>query len=126
TRRLPGFRFVAQPPALPEKLPRMDIAAFVGFASAGPLHLPVVVEDAAGFQNIFGGDPPLAWDAQSLTMLSGHLGPAVRSFFLNGGRRCWVIRVAGQAETDFLALPGMLEWADGKLAPAFASARSPG
>jgi hypothetical protein len=126
TRRLPGFRFVAQPPALPEKLPRMDIAAFVGFASAGPLHLPVVVEDAAGFQNIFGGDPPLAWDAQSATMLSGHLGPAVRSFFLNGGRRCWVIRVAGQAETDFLALPGMLEWADCKLAPAFASARSPG
>ena len=36
-RRLPGFRFETQAPPLPEVLPRMDIAVFVGFAAAGPL-----------------------------------------------------------------------------------------
>ena len=48
-RRPAGFRFEAQPPILPEALPRMDIAVFVGFASAGPLDLPVVVEDVTHF-----------------------------------------------------------------------------
>ena len=61
-RRLPGFRFEAQPPPLAEKLPRMDVAVFVGFAATGPLHLPVVVEDAAQFEAVFGADAPLAWD----------------------------------------------------------------
>ncbi len=35
--RCPGIRFVSEPPPLPEFLPRMDIAVFVGFASRGPL-----------------------------------------------------------------------------------------
>ena len=75
----------------------MDIAVFVGFASAGPLHMPVVVDDEAYFQEIFGDDLPLAWDAQRGEQLRGHLGPAVRAFFRNGGRRCWIVRVAGNA-----------------------------
>ena len=56
TRRLAGIRFFNRPPELPEKLPRMDIAAFVGFASAGPLQQPVVLEDTAQFAAIFGWD----------------------------------------------------------------------
>ena len=106
TRRLAGIRFVTQPPQLPERLPRMDIAAFVGFAAAGPLQRPVVVEDAAQFAAIFGDDLPLAWDAQKGAQTFACLAPAVRAFFRNGGRRCWVIRVAEEPETDFFPLPG--------------------
>lgn len=127
TRRLAGIRFVAQPPELPEKLPRMDIAAFVGFAAAGPLQQPVVLEDAAQFAAIFGDDLPLAWDAQKGAQTFAYLAPAVRAFFRHGGRRCWVIRVAGpETETDFFPLPGLAR-IDGKtLRPAWARARSAG
>ena len=126
-RRLAGFRFEAKIPELPEKLPRMDIAVFVGFASAGPLDLAVVMEDVAHFQQLFGDDLPLAWDVKNGRTVHAHLSPAVRAFFRNGGRRCWVIRVAGEPETNFFPLPGMLErTSDEKLSPAFARARSPG
>jgi hypothetical protein len=126
-RRLAGFRFVAQPPALPEKLPRMDIAVFVGFASAGPLDYPVVIEDPAHFFDIFGDDVLLAWDASRSEAVHAYLAPAVRAFFRNGGRRCWVIRVAGEkAETDEFPIPGLAQVDDEGLSPAFLRGRSPG
>lgn len=126
TRRLAGIRFVTQPPQLPERLPRMDIAAFVGFASAGPMQRPVVVEDAAQFAAIFGDDLPLAWDAQKGRQTFASLAPAVRAFLANGGRRCWVIRVADKPETNLFPLPGLARIDGTKLRPAFAQARSPG
>ena len=134
-RRLPGFRFAVQSPPLVDILPRMDIALFVGFASAGPLHTPVPVESVAHFQEIFGDDLPLAWDAQRGQPIYAYLAPTIRDFFRNGGRRCWIIRVAGDAsagdtarrpETDFFPVPGLVEFMNGKLRPAFARARSPG
>ena len=97
--RLPGIRFDAQPPPLSIVLPRMDVAVFVGFAAAGPLHQPVVIEDASHFAEVFGRDLPLAWDAHLGQMTNAYLGPAVRAFFANGGRRCWVVRVADTADT---------------------------
>jgi hypothetical protein len=127
TRRLAGIRFVQQPPELREKLPRMDIAVFVGFAAAGPLHRPVVVEDAKQFSALFGDDLPLAWDNESGRQNSAHLGPAVRAFFRNGGRRCWAIRVAADnAETSLFPVPGLAKVNGSGLQPAFAQARSPG
>ena len=126
TRRLAGIRFVTQPPQLPERLPRMDIAVFIGFASAGPMQRPVVVEDAAQFAAIFGDDLPLAWDAEKGTSSFACLAPAVRAFFRNGGRRCWVIRVARKPETNFFPLPGLARVEGGTLHPACARARSPG
>jgi hypothetical protein len=126
TRRLAGIRFVTQPPQLPERLPRMDIAAFVGFASAGPMQRPVVVEDAAQFAAIFGDDLPLAWDAEKGAQTFACLAPAVRAFFRNGGRRCWVIRVAGKPETNLFPLHGLARVDGSELVPAFARARSPG
>jgi hypothetical protein len=134
-RLLPGFRFDVQTPPPADVLPRMDIAVFVGFASAGPLHTPVAVEALAQFQEIFGDDLPLAWNPLYRQQLFAHLSPAVRDFFRNGGRRCWIIRVAGiqpsgdsnqSPETDYFPLPGLLEYADGNLRPAFGRARSPG
>jgi hypothetical protein len=108
----------------------MDIAAFVGFASAGPMQRPVVVEDAAQFAAIFGDDLPLAWDAEKGTPAFACLAPAVRAFFRNGGRRCWVIRVAGlgpdEPETDCFPLPGLARVDGAELHPAFARSRSPG
>jgi len=97
----------ALPPELPDTLPRMDVASFVGFASAGPLHVPVVVEDGERFREIFGPAAPLARDAGTGRTQYAHLGPAVEDFFGNGGRRCWVVRVADGGRAVRSRLPSM-------------------
>jgi hypothetical protein len=128
-RRLPGIRFEKQAPPLQEVLPRMDIAGFVGFAASGPIDVPVPVEDASEFAAIFGVDAALGWDARYGEQAYAFLGPAVRAFFRNGGRRCWVVRVAdtSQAKTDAFQLPGIAMVGDGgKLQPAVLPARSEG
>lgn len=66
-------------------LVRTDIAAFVGIAETGPLHEPVPVQSFRQFQTRFGGFTG-----------AGYLAYAVRGFFENGGRRCWVVRVASR------------------------------
>jgi hypothetical protein len=141
TRRLPGFRFETQAPALPEVLARMDIAVFVGFAASGPLQIPVAIESEAQFTAIFGADAPLAWDVTRGEQLYAYLGPAVRAFFRNNGRRCWVVRVARQQPNDaqdlnyarynYFPVPALarIEFdQNGKstITPAFARARSEG
>src|SRR5579859_2518804 len=125
-RRLPGVRFETAAPVLDEVLPRMDLAVFVGFAATGPLHTPVVVEDVAQFSAVFGGAVALAWDQARSEQVFAYLGPAVRAFFRNGGRRCWVVRVAGDAQSNLLPIPGLLRLAPGGPVPAFAQARSEG
>src|SRR5882724_7188468 len=143
-RRLPGFRFETQAPTLPEVLPRMDVTVFVGFSASGPLQVPVAVESEAQFTAIFGQDAPLAVDVERSEQVYAHLAPAVRAFFRNNGRRCWVIRVARQrapfgaaqknlnyARYNYFPIPALAraEFANGKLkriTPAFARARSEG
>ncbi|MBI1762132.1 MAG: hypothetical protein HYR56_11935 [Acidobacteria bacterium] len=132
-RRLPGFRFEPRAPQLTEALPRMDVAILVGFAAAGPLDVPVAVEDFAQFTAVFGGRLPLAWDAAHGTQVHAYLAPTVKAFFDNGGRRCWVIRVAGEdARRNFFPLPGLAAAtfdAHGNLQsvqPAYARARAVG
>ncbi len=124
-RRLPGFRFDAQAAVPADILPRMDIAVLVGLAGTGPLDLPVPVESPAQFEMIFGRDLPLAVAADG-SLLRAHLAPAVRDFFRQGGRRCWIIRVAGPAVLTRFPLPGVMRLREGQLEPAFAEARSPG
>src|SRR5688572_18065841 len=127
TRRLPGLRFEAQSPPLADALPRMDVAVFVGFAASGPINQPVVVEDGAQFAEIFGTDAQLGWDSDRGGTVRAYLGPAVRDFFRQGGRRCWIIRVAGEAKYNYFPIPALLEQrAGGDLFPAFARARSEG
>jgi hypothetical protein len=127
TRRLPGIRFEAQAPPSPVVLPRMDIAAFVGFASSGPLHVPVAVETPGEFADVFGPDPVLARDTARNEDVSGYLGSAVRGFFRNGGRRCWVVRVAGpHARTTTFQVPGLAALEGGMLRPALLRARCEG
>jgi hypothetical protein len=126
-RRLAGFRIEVQAPPLAESLPRMDVAVFVGFAATGPLHTPVVVEDAEQFAKIFGDDLPLAWDVERGAPDTSYLAPAVRAFLRNGGQRCWVVRVASGAQPNYFPLSGLLRRsADGTLTPAVAQAASSG
>lgn len=127
-KRLPGIVFQDVSPAPPPDLPPMDVAAFVGFAASGPLHTPVVIEEVAQFRDIFGDDLPLAWDAERGQMQMAHLGPAVRDFFRNGGRRCWVVRVAEAAAASQFTLPFVVALsADSEaILPAYAEARSQG
>jgi hypothetical protein len=124
--RTPGLYFEALAPDPGDVLPRLDIAAFVGFAASGPLDVPVPVEDPASFENIFGGDLTIGAAGQ----LRAQLAPAVRAFFRNGGRRCWVVRVARGPVANLFVLPGIvgvwrkessLSWM-----PATARARSEG
>lgn len=122
--RLPGVTFQVESPAPDAALPRMDITAFVGLAAAGPLHTPVPIEDIAQFRDIFGPDLPLAWDEEQGAMQYAHLSTAVFAFFRNGGKRCWVVRVAGEAVGSQFILPGLIRADNWR--PAVANARSEG
>ncbi|RSL17981.1 tail sheath protein [Edaphobacter aggregans] len=110
TTRLPGVYFETVVPPITSTLPRMDIAAFVGFAASGPLDVPVVIEDAGRFLEIYGQDQTLAWDPVAGETVYAQLPPTVRAFFRNGGERCWVVRVADDtaAVANEFMLPGML------------------
>lgn len=125
-RPLPGVAFkVEAPPRV--SLPRMDVTAFVGFAEKGPLHLPVVIEDLAHFTMIFGGAVQLAFDPAVGRWQGTCLARAVADFFAQGGKRCWVVRVAGDgAVTNRFPLIGMLHGSGGDFTPATAHARSAG
>jgi hypothetical protein len=127
SRRLPGIRFEAQPPPAAIVLPRMDVASFVGYASMGPLDTPVRFDDAAAFAEIFGPDLSIAWDARRGEPVYAALGPAVRTFFRNGGRRCFVVRVADTGvRTTTFELPGLIAVSGTALEHALLRARSPG
>ena len=84
TDQAPGVYYqtidAGSPPASPL---RTDIAAFVGIAERGPVDVPVPVESWQQFVSWFGG-----------CIGAGYLAYAVRGFLENGGRRCWVVRVA--------------------------------
>jgi hypothetical protein len=74
-------------PALPVRatgpLARSDVAVLVGYATRGPVGVPVRVESPAAFEALFG--PRLA---------HGFLWPAVKGFFENGGAAAYALRVA--------------------------------
>ncbi|MEM7585305.1 MAG: phage tail sheath subtilisin-like domain-containing protein [Acidobacteriota bacterium] len=91
----PGVRFEWADPRVLEGV-RTDIAGFVGIAARGPVQQPVRVESWGQFTSIFGGH-----------LSHAYLAYAVEGFFANGGRTCWVVRVADPlaatpAEVDLL------------------------
>ena len=105
--RLPGVYFTPPRRERP-MLPRLDVAAFVGYAERGPTDLPVPVEDPRQYREVFGGDLRLARDARG-EVVYANLPSAVGSFFANGGRRCHVVRVAGRDATPArFVLPGLI------------------
>jgi phage tail sheath protein FI len=72
---------------------RTDITGFVGISERGPLDTAVPVESWRQFQAYFGGFSGV-----------GYLAYVVRAFFENGGKRCWVVRVASN-DSNGGALP---------------------
>lgn len=63
------------------ELARSGIPGFVGLAARGPIDAPVRIASIAQFLDVFGE-------------LDSFLRPAVEGFFRNGGRECYVVRVA--------------------------------
>jgi hypothetical protein len=131
SKRAPGVTFEVAPVRNDGAMPRMDVTVFVGFAASGPLHTPVAVENVAGFEAIFGRDAVLCiceGNQPSLALLA----PTVRAFFRNGGKRAWIIRVAGPgASSNVFPIPGIVKAVEGDngampLSPVFAAARSEG
>jgi uncharacterized protein len=80
----PGVYFEFRDAAPSVRGVRMDIAGFVGLARRGPLDRPVRLESWRQFQAEFGD-----------FIRQGLLAFAVKGFFENGGRTCFVVRVAG-------------------------------
>ena len=110
--RLPGVLCETRLPNLEPRPLRLDVAAFVGLAERGPLDVPVLIEDISQYRLIFGGDLPLA--RVEGRPLFAHLAQSVAAFFENGGRRCYVVRVAGAGRrANQFQLPGLLRDAGG-------------
>ena len=110
--RTPGvyFEWLARTRTVLE--PRTDIAGFVGIAERGPLHRPVRVESWNAFTSTFGAH-----------IAAGYLAYAVEAFFANGGRTCWVVRVADPTKARRAAI----ELDDDGGSPALGlTARTPG
>jgi phage tail sheath protein FI len=63
---------------------RTDITGFVGLAERGPRHTPVRIESWRQFQAVFGDLVPYSF-----------LAYAVKGFFENAGRTCYIVRVTG-------------------------------
>src|SRR5712691_5644700 len=126
--RLPG---VVCEIALPqqENPLRLDVTGFVGLAERGPLNIPVALHDIEQYRAVFGVDLPLARMRQGSQIVYANLHRAVQAFFDNGGRRCYVVRVAGaQARANLFRIPGLLAWDSNAqmLLPVVAPAAWPG
>jgi hypothetical protein len=75
--------FDASPPVVASV--RTDVAGFVGIAQRGPIDTPIPVQSWRQFRAYFGD-----------FIGGGFLAYSVRAFFENGGRRCWIVRVASR------------------------------
>ena len=123
--RLPGVACTTTLPTEPQPI-RLDVPAFVGLAERGPLNQPTPVEDINQYQAVFGGDLVLAQSAGVPVYAS--LPTTVKSFFDNGGLRCYVVRVAGpNAVAARWLVPGLRRWwPDGTVGEVFVDAAWPG
>ena len=123
--RLPGVACTAMLPTEPQPI-RLDVPAFVGLAERGPLNQPTPVEDVNQYQAVFGGDLVLAQNAGVPVYAS--LPATVKSFFDNGGLRCYVVRVAGpNAVASRWLVPGLRRWwPGGTVREVFVDAAWPG
>ena len=123
--RLPGVACVTTLPSEPQPI-RLDVPAFVGLAEKGPVNQPTAVEDITQYETVFGGDLVLAQSGGVPVYAS--LPATVRSFFDNGGLRCYVVRVAGpDAVAARWLVPGLRQWSPGgTVGEVFVGAAWPG
>jgi hypothetical protein len=81
--------------AYPIPLSSICTAGFLGRAQRGPVDEPVGIESFSEYLRFFGGH-----------LSDGGLSHAVQDFFLHGGQRAVVVRVANRATRARLDLPG--------------------
>ncbi len=94
---------------------RTDVVGFVGIAERGPIDTPIPVESWRQFVAHFG------------SFGVGFLAYAVRAFFENGGRRCWVVRVASLETAGARAAECIVKAQDTASSPVWRiAASSPG
>jgi IPT/TIG domain-containing protein len=106
--RVPGVYFLPAPRGAAFDLPPLDVAGFVGFATRGPLDVPVPIEDLKSFDAIFGGPFAVARETDGKPVFA-YLRDAVAAFFSSGGTRCYVVRSAGeQAVAARFGIPGIV------------------
>ncbi len=81
----PGVYIDEFAPGAPIEGVGTNTAVFLGLAESGPINTPTLITGWDGFKATFGGflTDPEAWLAQG-----------VFGFFLNGGTRCYVVRVS--------------------------------
>ena len=85
------------------------VAAFVGFAEAGPVNTPILVTNWTQFVSNFGG-----------FMEGSYLAHAVYAYFLNGGGVAYVVRIGADdsnGESEAPAAKAELPGADSDKAP---------
>jgi phage tail sheath protein FI len=70
----------------PPPLLKMSVTGFVGQAERGPLNSPQLIENLGQFRDIFGD-----------LIGYSYLPYSIFGFFLNGGERCYVVRVAHES-----------------------------
>ncbi len=119
------LRFEYVVPEAPPSVDRADIACFVGFVRRRPGALPASIEarlasgpygrgpdavSTAQREALFQIPVPIdsweafdrvfEWERDGGTSIASYLGAAVRSFFAQGGRRCWVVRAGDPIALD--------------------------
>lgn len=112
TYRTPGV-YVERLDANPQHMGirRTDVAGFLGIAERGLPHLATKIESARQFLTTFGG-----------RIAQAYLAYAVEGFFSNGGRTCWVVRVADPEQ----AKPARVRLRHSGCEPFILQAASPG
>lgn len=92
------------------------MAAFVGFAPAGPANRPVLITNWSQYVNMFGS---MEDGGQRNPHVPGaYLSHAVYGYFLNGGGRCYVTRVMGAAANQEKPEPLQLPSRSSKAVPS--------
>jgi phage tail sheath protein FI len=84
------------------------VAAFVGLAAAGPLHVPTLVTNWTQFVTTFG--EPIA---------GSYLAHSVYGYFLNGGGRAYVVRIGTESDDGQPAAAADLSAAADRAAVAY-------
>src|SRR5205807_6748036 len=94
------------------------MAAFVGFAAAGPANRPALISNWSQYVNTYGS---LEDGGQRTPHVPGaYLSHAVYGYFLNGGGRCYVTRVGvPAAANEEKAAPIQLPSRPSKAVPSF-------
>ncbi|MCA9520271.1 MAG: phage tail sheath family protein [Myxococcales bacterium] len=82
--RSPGVYFETKDrKAAPIQLGRSGIAGFIGLTKMGPLNTPVHITSYDTFVEVFGS-----------LRVGSHLDRSVKGYFDNGGRECYIVRIA--------------------------------